>query len=198
MAFESGTNEISDLTSLIDLESKTVRSNTDELFWDYGNGTSMLNSPRAQGATGDFQAAGIINTDALTVVSTNSYASLLAVSMDGMILTTSNKILLQIGTTARPHGWRTENIGNDKHRITNLGSSPWNIEALQYSWMLTGYDFLKFLCSKQILESKLKSRKTPCISSYSSEGKQPKPRSQTPIQPRSNWPEKLHHQLRFV
>jgi len=128
MAFESGTNEISDLTSLIDLESKTVRSTTDELFWDYENGISVLNSPRAQGATGDFQAAGIINTDALTVVSTNSYASLLAVSMDGMVLTASNKILLQIGTTARPHGWRTEDIGNGKHRITDLGSSPWNIE----------------------------------------------------------------------
>ncbi|TWT53672.1 hypothetical protein Pla22_13030 [Rubripirellula amarantea] len=129
--FKDGKTEVADLRPLISSDTKTVQSNTGQLKWHYGNGVCTLNSPNAQGATGDLASAGLIELDTITMTSNNEYASVLVVSMDDQPLTTSSKVLLQIGTTARPYGWKTESLDDDKLRITNLGSSPWNMENTQ-------------------------------------------------------------------
>ncbi|KAA5544648.1 hypothetical protein FYK55_10085 [Roseiconus nitratireducens] len=129
--FREGETELADLQSLIHPETQTVRSVTGQLVWDYGGGICTLNSPKAQGATGDLKSAGVIRLNTITLNSQNEYASVLAVSMDDQPLATSGKVLLQIGTTARPYGWTTGTAGEDARRITNLGSSPWNLEDTQ-------------------------------------------------------------------
>ncbi|WP_372721506.1 hypothetical protein [Novipirellula sp.] len=129
VAFDSGETRLADITSLIDTENQTVRSITGELNWNYGDGFCTLNSLKAQGAAGNLAAAGTISLDTLTLRCDNDYAAVLAVSMDGANLSESKQVLLQVGTVARPHGWKTEPAQDGKsQRIVDLGSSPWNIE----------------------------------------------------------------------
>ena len=128
VAFQAGPNKIADLSSLIDKQGNTARSITGELIWDQQQGISVVDTPKAQGITGDLRAARTISMRTLNVDSQNKYGSLLVVSMDGEDLTRSKKILVQVGTTARPHGWKTSSTAGSKRRITALGSSPWNIE----------------------------------------------------------------------
>ncbi len=129
VAFDSGETQLADITSLIDTDKRTVRSITGELNWNYGEGYCTLNASKAQGATGNLAAAGTISLDTLTLRCDNDYATVLAVSMDGANLAESQQVLLQVGTVARPHGWKTEPAQDGKsHRIVDLGSSPWNIE----------------------------------------------------------------------
>lgn len=129
--FRDGKSEVADLESSIDSERGTVRSLTKQLTWDYHNGVSTVNAPNAQGASGDLAAVGPIQLDSIRIDSQNEYASVLAVSMDKQSLASSSKILLQIGTVARPYGWKTAHIGESTQRITSLGSSPWNIQDTQ-------------------------------------------------------------------
>lgn len=128
VTFGGQTTKIADLSSLIDSQRSTVRSSTGELKWNYQNGVCTLNAPKAQGAVGNLASAGTIRLGAMNFASRNEYASLLAVSMDDFPLASSRRILLQVGTTARPHGWKTSSAGSNGRRITDLGSSPWNIE----------------------------------------------------------------------
>ena len=128
VAFRKGPTRLTNLHRLIDAEKKTVRSVTDQLTWNYGDGFCTLNAPKVQGATGHLAAAGTISLETLSIVSRNEYATVFAVSMDGEDLSHSHKVLLQVGTTARPHGWKTTPAnGGAAERITDLGSSPWNI-----------------------------------------------------------------------
>ncbi|WP_442507571.1 hypothetical protein SH528x_006500 [Novipirellula sp. SH528] len=129
VAFDNGETQLADISSLIDTNKQTVRSITGELAWNYGDGYCTLNAAKAQGATGNLAAAGTIKLDTLTLRCDNDYATVFAVSMDGVNLSESKQVLLQIGTVARPHGWKTEPAqGGKSQRIVDLGSSPWNIE----------------------------------------------------------------------
>lgn len=128
VAFREGQNTLTDLSTLIDSRTGTVRSTTNELVWNYRKSVCTLDTPKAQGATGNLAAAGDVELSTLTISSRNEYVSVLAVSMDGANLSDSERVLLQVGTTARPHGWKTVSAGGEKRKITDLGSSPWNIE----------------------------------------------------------------------
>lgn len=141
--FKAGRNELVDLSTLVDSSDRTVRSNTGQLSWNYGAGVCILNSPKAQGATGDLSAAGAVNTSTLRLECQNDYASVLAVSLDDEELRTSKNILLQIGTTARPHGWKTTSAGGGRQRITELGSSPWNIRNTKASLVIRNRSLTK-------------------------------------------------------
>ena len=128
VAFEDGPTRLANLRPLIDARKKTVKSSTRELSWDYGVGLCQLKTPKAQGATGHLRDAGTISLGTLSIDCENDYATILAVSLDDRELARSTRILIQVGTTARPYGWRTSNVGNDTKRIDEIGSSPWNIE----------------------------------------------------------------------
>lgn len=136
VAFEKGSPQLIDLKPLINSEKKTVRSVTEELLWNYDKGICYLNAAKAKGITGDLAAAGRVKLGELTVNGRNAYASLLVVSMGGADLDRSKRVLVQVGTTARPHGWQTEATEGGEQRITNLGSSPWNIENVDIDLQL--------------------------------------------------------------
>lgn len=137
VAFRQGVTKLEDLESLIDEENSTVQSVTGELLWNYDKGICFLDTPKAKGITGNLAAAGRSTFGSLTVNGHNEYASLLLVSLDDVELDQSKRILLQICTTARPYGWKTEPAGEQTKRIVNLGSSPWNIENVDIDIQLT-------------------------------------------------------------
>lgn len=97
-------------------------------MWNYGKGLCTLNSPKTQGATGHLNAAGQIKLDTLTIDCGNDYATILAISLDDQELSVSSDVLIQVGTTARPYGWKTFATGKNGRRIDRVGSSPWNLE----------------------------------------------------------------------
>ncbi|MEL6104849.1 MAG: hypothetical protein AAFU85_02380, partial [Planctomycetota bacterium] len=128
VAFGKGETQLADLRSLIDLKNQTVHSSTKELAWNYHSGWCTLNTPRAQGATGYLGSAGAVQLDTVTIECENNYATVLAVSLDDQSLARSGNILIQVGTSARPYGWRTSPVAGAKHRIDDIGSSPWSVE----------------------------------------------------------------------
>jgi len=131
---------VADLGKYIDPAKKIVRSVTGEVELDYGQGICRLDAPKAQGACGFLDKPGEIALSAVKITSTNAYASVLVVAMDDIALTESHKMLVQVGTTARPGGWKTEpaelkpkgwktSIAGE--RILAKGDKPWQIAATQ-------------------------------------------------------------------
>ena len=55
---------------------------------------------------------------------------LLVVSLDGLPIRESRKIFLQAATRDKPHGYRTESIGDGFERITHPGGYPLNVENI--------------------------------------------------------------------
>ena len=125
------------LDQLIDRDRKIVRSTNRQLTWDWGRGLCKLDNPYAQGCTGFLKSfGGNLRCQALEITDCqNDYLTLLAVSMDRKPLAESSKILLQVGTTARPHGFRerpaTEK-GKSGFRLDDLGQMPWNIRQADF------------------------------------------------------------------
>jgi hypothetical protein len=125
-----------DLSRYIDHEKKTIRSNTDEVTLDYGNGLCTLDTPKAQGACGFLSKAGAIRLGDVAIRSQNGYATVAVVSMDDRPLASSRKILVQVGTSARPTGWMTREAefpGEDGKtpvrgfQVVRSGTPPWRV-----------------------------------------------------------------------
>ncbi|MEP6755504.1 MAG: hypothetical protein ABJA67_08395 [Chthonomonadales bacterium] len=133
---------VGDLTKYIDHSAKTVQSVTGEVSLNYGIGTCTINTPKAQGVIGFLSKTGEIRLKDFTVRSGNEYASVVAVSMDGLPLATSRKVLLQVVTTARPTGWKstaTDFKSDDGKQtfhgyvIDKTGTMPWQMVSTDAS-----------------------------------------------------------------
>ncbi|MCW8130046.1 MAG: hypothetical protein KIS92_06835 [Planctomycetota bacterium] len=127
-------NSADDVAKYIETEKKVVRSNTGELELDYGRGLCLLKAPKAQGVSGFLNKAGAFTLPDVTIVSKDAYATVLAVSMDGKDLKASGRILVQVGTTERSTGWKTEPVKvgkKDGERIVNFGKAPWQVVKSQ-------------------------------------------------------------------
>lgn len=130
--------EIADLPRFIDKKNQVVRSDTGQLAWDYGRGLCTLNAPAAQGATGFLKKAGPVALGDVTIRCENDYATILAVSLDDRPIARSGRVLIQVGTRARPTGWAdheatfTADDGKQTIRgreIDSTGTMPWAITA---------------------------------------------------------------------
>ncbi|MGF1496905.1 MAG: hypothetical protein ACFB8W_08805 [Elainellaceae cyanobacterium] len=128
---------IADLSPYLDLQNRTVESNTGEISWNYGDGICTLNAPKAQGMTGFLNRVGSLSLADLEIISTNDYATVLAVAMDDQPLASSQQILVQTGTIARSTGWTQQPItwedddGNthEGYEVTDYGEAPWQVAA---------------------------------------------------------------------
>ncbi len=121
---------IADLSKNIDVQNGLVKSATGEITLNQKQGWCVLNTPKAQGATGFLKTAGAINLGETTIDSGNDYATILAVSLDDKALAQSAKVLLQTGTTMRPTGWQTQDATEKEmkgQRIINTGKPPWQV-----------------------------------------------------------------------
>jgi hypothetical protein len=125
------------LDECIDRDAGTVRSLTGELLWDYANGVARLDAPKAQGVTGRLKSAGgTFKLSDVTIDSKDEYATIVVVAMDDRPLAQSTRVLVQVGTVARPTGWRTRpaRLGEgddavDGEEIASFGKAPWQITA---------------------------------------------------------------------
>ena len=128
--------KVVDLGQFIDHKAKVVRSNTGQIRLDYGRGVCTIDSPCAAGASGFLKKRGVVETSSVTIDSQNEYASVLVVSLDGEPLARSRKVLVQVGTQARPTGWveREATFKSDDGKqtfqgkqVVSTGAMPWAV-----------------------------------------------------------------------
>ncbi|GAB4167721.1 MAG: hypothetical protein Fur0032_05840 [Terrimicrobiaceae bacterium] len=114
-----------------------VRSLTGQLTIDKENGVAVVDAPAVQGVCGFLnKAGGRFEQSTARWASSNPYASLVAVSLDGLPLSESRRVLVQTGTTSRLTGFQTRPVrfavdGRevDGEEILNNGTPPWQIES---------------------------------------------------------------------
>jgi hypothetical protein len=125
-----------DLAPYIDNANKVVKSVTGEIMLDRGKGLCTLDAPRAQGACGFLNRFDAIRLRDVAIRCRNGYATVMLVALDDQPIASSKKILVQVGTSARPNGWRTrtaEFAGEDGKtkvqgfEIVKTGAPPWRI-----------------------------------------------------------------------
>ncbi|MFD2145014.1 hypothetical protein [Mucilaginibacter antarcticus] len=122
-----------DLNKLIDTKSGKVISITGEERLDYHTGIFTLNTPKAKAVSGFLTTGKEFVLGKVTIQSDNEYATIELVSMDGLEIGRSKKILLQVGTIFRPTDWAEEPATvtdrNKKEligmKVINTGKMPW-------------------------------------------------------------------------
>lgn len=133
---DAAQNRAADLARFIDRENRVVKSVTGEVSLNYGNGVCTVNTLRAQGASGFLKKAGAMHFADMTLNCANDYAAITVVSMDGKPLNSSSRVLIQVGTYARPTGWRSQESTFKRedgkqnvtgYEIVNTGHPPWRI-----------------------------------------------------------------------
>ena len=100
-----------DLARYIDRGKKIARSITGQIETDWGKGVYRVNVPRAQAAAGFLKDAGPQKLSDVEINSTNTYAAIVVVSLDGKPIKDSSRVLVQVGTTCRPSGWKVYPTG---------------------------------------------------------------------------------------
>ncbi|MBV9467673.1 MAG: hypothetical protein JOZ57_00330, partial [Abitibacteriaceae bacterium] len=129
-------SSVLNLAPYINNQNKTVKSVTGEITLNQGTGFCTLNAPKAQGATGFLSKAGPIQLSDVTLQSGNDYATVSVVALDNLPLRNSQKVLVQVGTIARPTGWQEKDatwksqdgkqtfVGKE---VVATGQNPWQI-----------------------------------------------------------------------
>jgi len=138
-------SRVIDLSQYIDRQKGIVRSLTGEIALDIRNGVCTVNSAKCQGCTGFLkQAGGRFQFDDVQIVSGNDYATVMVVAMDNRPIRDSEKVLVQVGTTARMTGWTERDTefesGGQKLRgkqIVDTGRPPWRLADNQVKLTLT-------------------------------------------------------------
>jgi hypothetical protein len=121
---------LADLKELVDRKGGRVRSSTGELTLDYGKGVLQVNTPLAQGASGNLQAAGPIELGDITIQSSLENGHIMVVSLSTNSVARADKLLVQVMSEERPTGFATEDTTNGVKRITNIGRDPWQLKRL--------------------------------------------------------------------
>ncbi len=128
--------KVGDPGKFIDHKAKTIGSNTAQVRFDYGRGVCTIDSPCAAGVTGFLKKRGVVQMGSVTIDSQNEYATVLVVSLDGQPLSRSRKVLVQVGTRARPTGWveREATFKSDDGKqtfqgkqVVSTGAMPWAV-----------------------------------------------------------------------
>jgi hypothetical protein len=133
-------NRVADLSKYIDHDKGVVKSVTGQIALNWKSGVCTVASPAFAGVSGFLKdGGGAFNLGDVKIDSQNDYATIAAVAMDGKPLTSSKKVLVQVGTTAKLTGWTTKpatfmaDAGNGKEervegsQIVNTGTPPWQI-----------------------------------------------------------------------
>ena len=100
------TAETVDLSEYVDRDAGVARGLTGETAADYGRGLYTVDAPKAQAAAGFLGAAGPVELADVTIDSGNDYAAVAVVPLDDRPIAESGRVLVQVGTVARPTGWR--------------------------------------------------------------------------------------------
>jgi hypothetical protein len=128
---EGGPAKLKDLAPYIDRKAQIIRSTTGELLLDYGKGVLTINTPAAQGVSGALKDAGPADLKTVAIASDMPLGHIIAVSLDGKPLATSQKILLQVMSEEKATGFETEPAGGQTLRIKSIGHDPWQVRELR-------------------------------------------------------------------
>ena len=130
---EAPNSDISpNLPELLNFQEKIIHSSTGELQWDYQQRLCRLDAPSAQGLCGFIEKGQSYEMADISLSSTNDYVVVNVVAMDEKPLSSSEKILIQIGTRYRPTDWkespasfefRGEQV--EGFRVDDTGRMPW-------------------------------------------------------------------------
>ena len=125
-----GPAKLIDPSKFIDHAHQLVHSTTGQLKLDYGKGVLTINAPLAQGISGNLHDAGAVELADVSIQSDSTLAHIVAVSLDGAPLATSQKILLQAMSEEKATGFESQPAGNGVQKIVHIGREPWSIKAL--------------------------------------------------------------------
>ena len=128
-----GKDQVVDLSQ--QMGTGTVTSLGGALTWNYADGIARLDTPKAQGVSGFLGKTRTFALKDIEIVSDNVYAMVLVVSLDGLPLRDSRKVLIQTGTQGRPTGWvdkpatwtDPEGKAVTGREIAEHGTAPWLI-----------------------------------------------------------------------
>lgn len=124
-----------DLNNLFSEEDQFVKSFTGQLETDFGAGLMTVDTPFAKGITGFLAGAGTVTLGEVRLRGNNDFGSLLLVSLDGLPIAQSARLLIQYGTRDQPTGWTTTpwftTVGSQNVtgiEVTSLGGPPWQVQ----------------------------------------------------------------------
>ena len=109
---------------------------TGQVTWNFGEGVCTIDAPQAQGACGFLKKSSPIKLKDVTIQTSNDYAAVTVVSLDGLPLKESHRVLVQVGTLARPTGWverQADFAGDDGKQtfhgkqVVDTGKMPWAV-----------------------------------------------------------------------
>ncbi len=128
-------SKVADLSKYISRDQKTVRSLTGEIAFNYDTGFCTVSAAKFQGVSGFLsKSGGKFELPDVSISSENEYATLAVAAMDDKPIKSSQKVLIQVGTTARLGGWQTKPVQIKKGKtmvegeeIVNTGTPPWRI-----------------------------------------------------------------------
>jgi hypothetical protein len=135
--------DIGRIDKYFDPNQGTITSSTGQLVWNYRKQICQMNAPLAQGVTGFLnQAGGRFDFLDLKIESSNEYATINLVSLDGDPIAESNKLLLQVVTVNRLSGYETKpakfRVGEgdngyevEGEQIVRIGKPPYRIADTQ-------------------------------------------------------------------
>lgn len=131
-------SRVTDLAQYVDPAAKTIRSNTGEITLDYGKGYCTVDAPRAQGVAAFFGSRRAFKLSDVEIECGNEFGAVYTVSMDGLPLKSSGKVLVQVNTPSRPTGWKevpttikVKEGSFDGYRVESFGKAPWQVIGAQ-------------------------------------------------------------------
>ena len=119
------------------VESGVIRANTGEIVLDSSKGYCTIDAPMAQGVVARFAAAPTHQLSDVRFTSGNAFGAAMAVSLDGVALRTSKRVLIQYATRSRPTGWAEASAQIKLQgqasvaglEVKSYGSAPWQVES---------------------------------------------------------------------
>jgi hypothetical protein len=134
-----GPTSFADLAPFVDRGAHVVRSTTGEITLDFSRGLLALDASRVQGVAGFLGSAAPLELSVLRVETGLEYGALLAVSLDGEPLRSSNRILLQVATEVENTDFSAP--GRGLRTIANPGRAPLRMRRVDARVALKRPDF---------------------------------------------------------
>ena len=128
------------------IEPDRVRANTGELVWNSKLGICTVDAPRVQGVAAHFAQSPSHQLSDVRFTSSNAFGAALAVSMDGLPLNRSRRVLVQFGTQSRPTGWSEatarfsvpgQTAVIEGLTVTSFGRAPWQVDSAKLEVAIT-------------------------------------------------------------
>jgi hypothetical protein len=132
--FKKGAGIKKDISTFWDKKKKTVKSNTGELLWNYGERFVEVRSPKTQALIG-FAQNRIIKLPGVTLKTTTPFVSLIFTPLDNQELTKSKHILITAMARDKQTGTK---YNADQSKLLTVGGPPLMMEPVQARIKLKG------------------------------------------------------------